>query len=85
MVAGYTNCYPTSTPTHNMDGLYAISNPNPTSGKVYSTLYNSYPDVEYFDVYSPPISTRYERNTFQHETHQANINSRLLIGYIMMR
>ena len=46
-------------PTENMNGEYFISNPNHASGKSYSTLYSSRPNVEYFDAYSPPISTRY--------------------------
>ena len=46
-------------PTENMNGIYLISNPNHAAGKKFSTLYSSRPNVEYFDVYSPPISTRY--------------------------
>ena len=42
----------------NMNGEYLISNPNYASGKAYSTLYSDRPNVEYFDAYSPPISTR---------------------------
>jgi len=42
----------------NMNGLYAISNPNTGMEKAFSTSFDSYPDVEYFEVYSPPISTR---------------------------
>ena len=47
-------------PAENMNGEYLISNPNNAEGKSFSTLYSTYPDVEYFDVYSPPISTKYE-------------------------
>lgn len=36
-------------------GQYKIANPNTLSSKDFSTDY----DVEYFDVYSPPIKTRY--------------------------
>ena len=49
-----------NSPTENMNGEYLISNPNHAEGKSFSTLYSTYPDVEYFDVYSPPISTKYE-------------------------
>ena len=49
-----------NSPTENMNGEYLISNPNNEEGKSFSTLYSTYPDVEYFDVYSPPISTKYE-------------------------
>ena len=42
----------------NMNGEYLISNPNHASGNTYSTLYSDRPNVEYFDAYSPPISTR---------------------------
>ena len=42
----------------NMNGEYLISNPNHASGHTYSTLYSDRPNVEYFDAYSPPISTR---------------------------
>ena len=45
-------------PKDNMNGEYLISNPNHATGKSYSTLYSSRPDIEYFDVYTPPISTR---------------------------
>ena len=46
----------------NMNGEYLISNPNHASGKTYSTLYSDRPNVEYFDAYSPPISTRYRKS-----------------------
>ena len=49
-----------NSPVENMNGEYLISNPNNAEGKSFSTLYSTYPDVEYFDVYSPPISTKYE-------------------------
>lgn len=42
----------------NMNGDYLISNPNPASGKPFNTRYFERPDIEYFDAYSPPISTR---------------------------
>ena len=42
----------------NMNGLYLISNPNHATQNSYSTLYSDRPNVEYFDAYSPPISTR---------------------------
>ena len=42
----------------NMNGLYLISNPNHATENSYSTLYSDRPNVEYFDAYSPPISTR---------------------------
>ena len=42
----------------NMNGHYLISNPNHASEASYSTLYSDRPNVEYFDAYSPPISTR---------------------------
>ena len=48
-----------NSPVENMNGEYLISNPNSAEGKSFSTLYSTYPDVEYFDVYSPPISTKY--------------------------
>ena len=46
----------------NMNGDYLISNPNHATENSYSTLYSDRPNVEYFDAYSPPISTRLERN-----------------------
>ena len=49
---------PNTVPTQNMNGEYLISNPNNNEGKSFSTLYSTYPNVEYFDAYSPPISTR---------------------------
>ena len=43
----------------NMNGDYLISNPNPNSAHPgFNTRYFDRPEVEYFDVYSPPISTR---------------------------
>jgi len=42
-----------------MNGDYIISNANPSSEQPWSGDYSKYEDVEYFDVYSPPISTRY--------------------------
>ena len=46
----------------NMNGDYLISNPNLNTGNKFSTQYSSYDNVEYFDVYSPLISTRYILN-----------------------
>merc|ERR1712180_157878 len=43
----------------NMNGLYTISNPNTDTGVRWDSNYNLYKDVEYFEVYSPPISTKY--------------------------
>eukprot|EP00117_Sycon_ciliatum_P029408 scpid52803/ scgid23424/ len=43
----------------NMNGLYLISNPNPASTVKYSTDYSKRENVSYFDVYTPPIVTRY--------------------------
>ena len=44
----------------NMNGLYNIANPNMNSKNKYNTLYSARGEqVEYFDVYSPPIQTRY--------------------------
>ena len=42
----------------NMNGEYLIANPNSNNGKKYSTLYPNWPNVKYFDVYSPPISSK---------------------------
>ena len=42
----------------NMNGDYLIGNPNHDSPNKFSTSYSTYPNVEYFDAYSPPISTR---------------------------
>lgn len=45
---------------NNMNGLYNIANPNMNSKDKYNTLYSARGEqVEYFDVYSPPIQTRY--------------------------
>jgi len=43
----------------NMNGLYTISNPNSATTNEFNSDYNSFSDVEYFEVYSPPISTKY--------------------------
>ena len=58
----------------NMNGLYTISNPNTATTNEFNSDYNSFSDVEYFEVgpmslsftsvhcpqvYSPPISTKY--------------------------
>ena len=48
--------------SENMNGLYLISNPNHATENSYSTLYSERPDVEYFDAYSPEISTRLNLN-----------------------
>ena len=42
----------------NMNGLYHISNPNAGSQMEFNTDYST-KNAEYFDVYSPPIKTRY--------------------------
>ena len=42
----------------NMNGLYEISNPNVDSTAQFSTDYST-KDAEYFDVYTPPITSRY--------------------------
>ena len=46
---------------NNMNGdIYDISNRNTSSNKKFSTQFNKInPNVEYFDVYSPPITSRY--------------------------
>ena len=46
----------------NMNGHYLISNPNHATENSHSTLYSDRPNVEYFDAYSPPISTRYRKS-----------------------
>ena len=46
-------------PTQNMNGEYLISNPNQASEKQFSTLYSDRSNVEFFDVYSQEISTRF--------------------------
>ena len=51
-------CYTNGLNGSNMNGEYVIANPNYDSPHKFSTSYSSYPNVEYFDVYSPPISTR---------------------------
>ena len=43
----------------NMNGEYLIANPNQQSAKTFSTRYSDRSNVEYFDVYSPEISTRF--------------------------
>lgn len=44
----------------NMNGLYTISNPNPAAPKQFSGDFTTYIEGnEYFDVYSPEISTVY--------------------------
>ena len=45
----------------NMNGDYLISNPNLQSINTFSTRFSDRPDVEYFDLYTPEISTRYDR------------------------
>ena len=42
----------------NMNGEYLIANPNSASGATFNTQYSSR-GAEYFDVYSPPITTVY--------------------------
>merc|ERR1712012_870445 len=43
----------------NMNGDYLISNPDPNTPSSWSSSYSKFEDVEFFDVYSPPISTTY--------------------------
>jgi len=50
---------PVSKKVSNMNGLYTISNPNTAATNEFNSDYNSFSDVEYFEVYSPPISTKY--------------------------
>merc|ERR1712130_949680 len=50
---------PVTKKVSNMNGLYTISNPNPAATNEFNSDYNSFSDVEYFEVYSPPISTKY--------------------------
>ena len=45
----------------NMNGDYLISNPNLQSANSFSTRFSDRPDVEYFDLYTPEISTRYDK------------------------
>ena len=42
----------------NMNGEYLIGNPNLQSAKQFSTIFSDRPQVEYFDVYSDPITTK---------------------------
>ena len=47
-------------PNMNFGNIYSISNPNQTSAFEFSTNFSDInAGVEYFDVYSPPISSRY--------------------------
>ena len=46
-------------PIKNMNGDYIISNANTISEHPWSGDYSKFEDVEYFDVYSPPISSKY--------------------------
>merc|ERR1711970_1082912 len=48
-----------SEPIVNMNGDYLISNPDPNAPSSWSSSYSKFEDVEFFDVYSPPISTTY--------------------------
>ena len=43
----------------NMNGMYVISNPNKLSNVEWDSDYTKRPNVSYFDVYTPPIRTRY--------------------------
>eukprot|EP00729_Bicosta_minor_P020806 gene20806-29954_t len=47
------------TSVSNMNGGYSIANPNAAEGNWSGEYSNLYPDIEYFDVYSPLISTVY--------------------------
>merc|ERR1719369_1709778 len=62
-VFSISSCSPTSTtispPVVNMNGEYIISNENPYASAKWSSLYSKLQDVEYFEVYSPLLSTRY--------------------------
>ena len=58
LAIGYPQQNRKNVPTENMNGEYLISNPNNGPGKSFSTLYSTYPNIEYFDAYSPPIATR---------------------------
>jgi hypothetical protein len=51
-VSGLANLAP------NMNGEYGIANPH-NNGKFSSNYSQLHPTAEYFDVYSPPISTKY--------------------------
>ena len=50
---------PVSKPVVNMNGDYMISNPDLQSGQQWSGDYNKFHDVEFFEVYTTPISTQY--------------------------
>ena len=41
----------------NMNGDYLISNQDPNAPSSWSSSYSKFEDVEFFDVYSPPISS----------------------------
>jgi len=43
----------------NMNGEYLLSNANPSASGEWNSDYGKFENVEYFDVYSPPISTKY--------------------------
>merc|ERR1719167_222303 len=45
--------------TINMNGEYLLSNANPSASGKWNSDYGKFEDVEFFDVYSPPISTKY--------------------------
>merc|ERR1719369_264581 len=47
------------TNTINMNGEYLLSNANPSASGKWNSDYGKFKDVEFFDVYSPPISTKY--------------------------
>ena len=49
---------PVSKPVVNMNGDYVISNPDLQSGQQWSGDYNKFHDVEFFEVYTTPISTQ---------------------------
>ena len=44
----------------NMNGEYLLSNANPSASGEWNSDYGKFENVEYFDVYSPPISTKYK-------------------------
>jgi len=61
MISYLLSLYITTLTSQNMNGnIYGISNPNPYSKKPFPTVYEKInSSYEFFDVYSPPITTRY--------------------------
>eukprot|EP00117_Sycon_ciliatum_P013017 scpid100832/ scgid13855/ len=56
---GNSDAPPAPQDMSNMNGMYVISNPNKMSGVEWDSDYTKRPNVSYFDVYTPPIRTRY--------------------------